>query len=109
MKLINDDCLKVLPTIPRNSIDIIITSPPYNINMNYNNYKDKRIDYIDWLSNIFNKCCKCLKDNGHFFINLSSSKDNPFTACKIAEKINWQLQNNIIWCKAIEIDGYVRG
>ena len=60
MKLINDDCLKVLPTIPRNSIDIIITSPPYNINMNYNNYKDKRIDYI-FVSKNKILCVRCHK------------------------------------------------
>ena len=29
MKLINDDCLKVLPTIPDKSIDLILTDPPY--------------------------------------------------------------------------------
>ena len=109
MKLINDDCLKVLPTLADQSVNLIITSPPYNIDINYNNYRDNRNDYVEWLTNIFNECCRVLKNTGHLFINLSSSKDNPFTACKIAEKINWQLQNNIIWCKAIEIDGYVRG
>jgi DNA modification methylase len=31
MKLYNDDCLKVLPTIPDNSIDLIVTSPPYKV------------------------------------------------------------------------------
>ena len=29
MELYNDDCLKVLPKIPENSVDLIITSPPY--------------------------------------------------------------------------------
>lgn len=29
MKLYNDDCLKVLPTIPDKSIDLILTDPPY--------------------------------------------------------------------------------
>jgi DNA modification methylase len=29
MQLFNDDCLKVLPTIPDNSIDLILTDPPY--------------------------------------------------------------------------------
>ena len=72
MKLFNDDCLKVLLTLPNKSVDLIITSPPYNIGMNYNNYKDNRNDYVSWLSEIFNECCRVLKDNGHLFINLSS-------------------------------------
>jgi site-specific DNA-methyltransferase (adenine-specific) len=29
MQLLNDDCLKVLPTIPDNSIDLVLTDPPY--------------------------------------------------------------------------------
>ena len=29
MKLINDDCLKVLPTLADNSVDLILTDPPY--------------------------------------------------------------------------------
>ena len=29
MKLINDDCLKVLPTLPDQSVDLILTDPPY--------------------------------------------------------------------------------
>ena len=29
MKLYNDDCLKVLPTLPEKSIDLILTDPPY--------------------------------------------------------------------------------
>ena len=109
MQLFNDDCLKVLPTIPENSINLIITSPPYNIGMNYNKYNDKRNDYIEWLTSVFDECCRILKDNGNLFINLSSSKSEPFISYKIAEKIKWKLQNNIIWAKAIEIDGYVRG
>jgi DNA modification methylase len=31
MKLFNDDCLKVLPIISENSVDLIITAPPYNL------------------------------------------------------------------------------
>ena len=29
MKIINDDCLKILPTIPNKSVDLILTDPPY--------------------------------------------------------------------------------
>ena len=29
MQLFNDDCLKILPTIPNKSIDLILTDPPY--------------------------------------------------------------------------------
>ena len=109
MQLHNDDCEIVLSKLKHQSIDLIITSPPYNLNVKYNNYKDKREDYIKWLSKILNLCCKVLKDDGHLFINLSSSKDEPFTAYKVVEQLDWVLQNNIIWAKSIEIDNRIRG
>ena len=107
--LFNKDCLELLKETEDCSFDLVITSPPYNIGRNYNKYVDQRNDYISWLIKVFNEVCRTLKPNGHLFINLSSSKSDPFAAYKIAEGINWKLQNNIIWCKAIEIDGYVRG
>jgi site-specific DNA-methyltransferase (adenine-specific) len=39
MKLFNDDCLKVLPTIPDNSVNLIVTSPPYNMRTRVTNGK----------------------------------------------------------------------
>jgi site-specific DNA-methyltransferase (adenine-specific)/modification methylase len=39
MNLINDDCLKILPTIPDGSIDLVVTSPPYNMRTRIRNGK----------------------------------------------------------------------
>ena len=44
--LINNDCLKVLPTIPNKSIDLIFTDPPYTNNLKY---------YTDLLSTLRKK------------------------------------------------------
>ena len=103
------DCLNILPTINKESVDLIITSPPYNIGRLYNQYDDNRKDYIEWLTLILNDCCRILKPNGHLFLNLASTKNDPFACYKIAERLDWKLQNNIIWAKSVEIDGYVRG
>ena len=105
----NKDCLKFMKTINNNTYDVVVTSPPYNIGRNYNTYDDKREDFIEWQIKVFNEVCRVLKPNGHLFLNIASSKNDPFISYKIAEKLNWKLQNNIIWGKAIEIDGYVRG
>ena len=42
--IICGDSLEVLKTIPKNKIDCIITSPPYNFDINYSDYKDN----ISW-------------------------------------------------------------
>ena len=103
------DCSKILPTINKETVDVIITSPPYNIGRLYNQYDDNRKDYIEWLTIILNDCCRILKSNGHLFLNLASTKKDPFACYKIAERLDWKLQNNIIWAKSVEIDGYVKG
>ena len=105
----NGDCLEFMKKIRDNSYDVVITSPPYNINRNYNKYNDNKDNYIEWLTEVFNEVCRVLKTTGHLFLNVASTKINTFTPYKIAENINWKLQNNIIWAKSIEIDGYVRG
>jgi DNA modification methylase len=49
-QIICGDSLEVLKTIPEESIDVILTDPPYNVNYKYNDYKDNLsdTDYFDW-------------------------------------------------------------
>ena len=45
-KIINGDCLEVLHQLPANSIDLVVTSPPYNLkNSTGNGMKDALIDF----------------------------------------------------------------
>jgi DNA modification methylase len=69
--LITGDAEKVLKTYPSNSIDMIFIDPPYNLNKNYDTYKDERNDYISWSLNWLNECFRVLKPNGSlFFLNI---------------------------------------
>src|SRR3546814_3939820 len=51
------DCLKLLEAAPPESVDVIVTSPPYNIGIAYNSYDDRRprADYLAWLTRIDRK------------------------------------------------------
>ena len=109
MKLFNGDCLEVMQDLLDNSIDLCISSPPYNIDVKYNTYADKRLDYIDWQIEIWNTVCQKLKDTGHLFLNLQPTRKNYFMPFEIVSKLNWQVQNIFIWNKSIQIDGYVKG
>jgi len=42
-----DDILKIT-AIPENSVDLIVTSPPYNIDIHYNSHEDN-LTYNDYL------------------------------------------------------------
>ena len=72
----------MMPKIPSNSIDIVITSPPYNISLgdNKNRNKDKGYDicndnlshedYLKWMYDLFCECNRVLKVGGRMCINI---------------------------------------
>ena len=69
-KIICNDALTALKSIDDNSVDIVLTSPPYNFDMQYDEHDDKddNLKYIDTLVNIFNECKRTLKDGGRLLI-----------------------------------------
>ena len=95
----------VIKKFPKESIDLFITSPPYNIGLKYNNYKDKRKDYLEWLYDIFSEVKRVLKEDGSLFLNTGSLSSNPWISFDIIQKLRdlFILQNHIIWCKSISI------
>ena len=70
--IINGNCVEVMKTLPEGSVDLIVTSPPYNANIKYDVYDDglSMDDYwkftIDWLSESF----RVLKDDGRIAVNV---------------------------------------
>lgn len=46
------DSTTIINELKDQSVDIVVSSPPYNIGRNYGLYQDKKIDYLDW-ANIF--------------------------------------------------------
>ncbi len=75
--LFHGDCLDILPTLPDKSIDLIITSPPYEDVMGAG-YGAKSKDvlflklYSDFLNKVFKEYKRILKDNGQIFFNIKS-------------------------------------
>lgn len=81
----NEDCLETLARMEDNSIDLIVTSPPYNKNfyatskkdgnwhnvINYENYNDsiEPKEYENWQRKIISECLRVLKLSGSLFYN----------------------------------------
>ncbi|WP_018900838.1 site-specific DNA-methyltransferase [Rhizobium sp. 2MFCol3.1] len=58
-----DDCAEVLPKLPTGSVDLVITSPPYNIGKAYE--KRAALDaYVDFQTTIIDECFRLLGENG---------------------------------------------
>lgn len=105
----NQDCLEWMRSQPDASIGIIVSSPPYNRGIAYNRYQDRRGDYLDWQREVWTEACRILRPDGHLFINIAGSAQDPFLAYRVAESVPWRVQNHIIWAKAIEFGGHIYG
>ena len=71
-EIICGNSLKILPLIPDNSIDIIITSPPYNFGLDYDGVKDAVFwdKYFEDLNNVWIECDRVLKPGGRICVNI---------------------------------------
>jgi site-specific DNA-methyltransferase (adenine-specific) len=100
----NDDILTTNCIAP-NSIDLIVTSPPYNVDIQYNSHHDKMThqDYLQWTKKWLIKCYKFLKNDGRFCLNipLDKNKGGQQSVCAdittIAKEVGFKYHSTIIW------------
>lgn len=112
--LFHADCLHVLPDMEPGSVDVVVTSPPYNIGINYGRYNDSREEqeYLDWMERVYNHIARVLKPEGSLFLNLGAGggKSNWLPQkLALAASTYFQLQNEFVWVKSIAIDEVTRG
>jgi len=104
-RLICADCLDVLPTLQAETVDVVVTSPPYNIGVSYRGYDDKRAEdeYLDWLIQTAREIRRVLKSAGSFFLNISGSSSAPWLPFELIVRLRplFVLQNHIAWIKSI--------
>lgn len=94
MKLFNDDCLKVLPTIPDKSIDLILTDPPYGTTA-------CKWDSIIPFEPMWKELKRIIKDNGC----IALFAQDKFTVNLIHSNIKGH-KYNLIWNKYLT-SGYL--
>lgn len=102
------DCVQGLKGLDRQSVDVVVTSPPYNIGVKYGTYSDTKSDeaYLEWCDEWAEEIANILKADGSFFLNLGGSSAHPFFAFSVAMQIGkrFTLQNTIHWIKSISIE-----
>ena len=112
-KIIKQDCIKWMNSQNPKSIDCIVTSPPYNLNVKYGNYDDSapRKVYLVWLAEVAKSIKKVLKDKGQLFLNMGYSNSDPFVAMDVAQVFRkyFVLQNQFTWVKHIVVNNFGHG
>ena len=101
------DCVSGMANLRENSVDIVVTSPPYNIGTKYNIHDDSlpREKYLGWISEVGNQVNRVLTDDGSFFLNVGNTPKDQWIAWEVARVLHQKffLQNVIHWVKSIAI------
>src|SRR5471032_34216 len=102
------DCLDVFRQLPAHSVDVIVTSPPYNMGIQYNRYEDtlSPSDYLAWTDTWVAAATRVLRPDGSLFLNVGTKPSDPWTALDVAQAVrpHLKLQNLIHWVKSIAIE-----
>ena len=102
-----EDCLEGMSHLKAGSVDLVVTSPPYNLGIKYGRYSDKqdRVSYLSWCAAWAAEVRRSIKPNGSFFLNIGSAPSNPMLPHELAMRVRevFVLQNTIHWIKSITI------
>jgi DNA modification methylase len=111
MILLNEDCNITMSNMDENTIDLIVTSPPYFNARDYSQYKSVK-DYMKQMKKVFTNAYEVLKESRMCIINISPvlverekrSKQSyriplPFYYVPMMEDIGFEFLEDIIWVK----------
>ena len=71
-QVIVGNCVEVMSKLPENSIHLVVTSPPYSVNINYDTYDDNTTinQYLNFSEKWLSSAYRVLKDDGRICVNL---------------------------------------
>jgi len=96
------DCLELLSTIPDESLQLIVTSPPYNIGKEYERHL-KLENYLEQQAAVIHECVRCLSSRGSICWQVGNYVDNgsiiPLDTVlyPIFTNLGLKMRNRIIW------------
>src|SRR3990172_4832828 len=110
-ELVSGDSVDLLKLIPANSVDLVITSPPYFQQREYDGggvgNEKKPNDYISALMKIFHECVRVIKPTGSIVFNIGDKYEDgslllmPYRfAIAATEQCGVTLVNNVTWVKS---------
>lgn len=107
-KLCLEDCVTGMAKLPEEHVDLVVTSPPYNIGIRYRKYSDQqdRQSYLKWCAEWSAEVQRLLKPSGSFFLNVGAAPSNPMLPHEIVLQLreHFVLQNTIHWIKSIAVE-----
>jgi site-specific DNA-methyltransferase (adenine-specific) len=107
----HEDCIQGMSRLRDESVDLVVTSPPYNLGIRYTQFADcqDRESYLNWCAKWAAQIRRVLRPNGSLFLNVGSAPANPMLPHEIVMQMTatqdaFVLQNTIHWIKSIAIE-----
>lgn len=104
--LIYGDSRLVLKSIKDEVVDLVLTSPPYNLNIDYNIYNDSMSygNYLSFIGDVMCECVRVMKNGARLCINIGNNSiyGRNFTIAdvhNILTRLGLLYRNNIVWNK----------
>lgn len=93
------------------SVQLIVTSPPYNVGIEYGAYDDSKDkeEYLGYLDGIWAECKRVLCRGGRIAVNVANTNRNPFNfmaadiATRLRDRHGFQMRGDIIWDKGASV------
>ena len=89
------------------SVDVVVTSPPYNLGIAYGRYRDTRAeeDYLGWMEQVAAALRRVMRPDASFFLNIAGSSTQPWLPFELIVRLRklFVLQNHVIWVKSIAV------
>ena len=110
-KIFNADCLDALPKIPDNSVNLIITSPPYAEKRKKSYDSIPESQYVKWFLPITEQLQRVLTDDGSFVLNIKEPASNGERSTFVLELIlemrkqGWFWVEEYVWNKRNSFPG----
>jgi site-specific DNA-methyltransferase (adenine-specific) len=108
-KIINGDCVEVMSKLPQNSVDLICTSPPYSVGIQYDVYDDNTSidEYLIFSKKWLSEAYKVLKDDGRICVNIPlevNLKDRGGRIFLVSEIWNIMKEIGFNWFGIIDLE-----
>ena len=91
--------------MPASSVDVVVTSPPYNLGIAYGRYQDAKAeaDYLDWMERVSIALRRVMRADASFFLNIAGSSTQPWLPFELVVRLrrHFVLQNHVVWVKSI--------
>lgn len=109
VSLYRQDCIEGMRhRLKPGSVDVVVTSPPYNLGVRYGKYDDSisRVHYLEWIEKWAAAVKGILAEGGSLFLNIGSKPSDPLVPFQVLDTVRtyFQVQNVVHWIKSIAIE-----